>query len=81
MAPGLMATNTAFPVATIDVGPEHTGRAYRVTVEAPNRYDPDGDRAYPLVVVLDAQWVAGGVRDAFRILPLDQGPEVVGQVL
>lgn len=73
-----MDTGTAFPVHTFDLGPEHTGRAYRVTVELPNRYDPDGDKSYPLVVVLDGQWVTGIVRDSFRILPLDRElPEAV----
>lgn len=54
-----------------DIGPEHTGRRYRVSVEVPNRYR-SGDAAYPLVVVLDGQWITGVVRDAFRILPLER---------
>ena len=55
----------------------HTGRGYEVTVELPNRYHRS-DKAYPLVVVLDGQWVFGVVRDAFRIMSLDRElPEAV----
>ncbi len=70
---------TPFPTTTVDLEPETTatGRAYRLTVEVPNRYH-GGDRAYPVVVVLDGQWAGGIVRDAFRVLPLERTlPEAV----
>jgi predicted alpha/beta superfamily hydrolase len=66
-----------FPTRTFGLTSEHTGRSYQVTVELPNRYR-SGDRRYPLVVVLDGQWVFGPVRDAFRIMALHRElPEAV----
>jgi len=66
-----------FPTRSFTVDSEHTGRCYEVTVEVPNRYHRS-NRTYPLVVVLDGQWVFGVVRDAFRIMTLHQElPEVV----
>ena len=67
----------AFPSSTFDLTSEHTGRTYQVTVELPNRYQ-GSDRAYPLVVVLDGQWVFGLVRDAFRVMAMHRElPEAV----
>ncbi|MCP4223546.1 MAG: alpha/beta hydrolase [Actinomycetia bacterium] len=70
-------TGAAFPVRSFDTTSTHTGRTYEVVVELPNRYHRS-DKAYPLVVVLDGQWVFGVVRDAFRVLALGRElPEAV----
>ena len=67
----------AFPVEQFDLTSADGSRQYRVEIELPNRYHR-GDARYPMVVVLDAQWVHGVVRDAFRILPFDRElPEAV----
>ena len=72
-----MTDAAAFPNEHFDLTSATNGRSYRVSVEAPNRYR-QGNKAYPLVVVLDGQWVFGIVQDAFRILPLERElPEAV----
>lgn len=73
-----MTTNaSAFVAEHRDLTSEATGRSYRITVEVPNRY-PQGEKSYPVIVVLDGQWIYGVVRDAFRIMPLDRElPEAV----
>ncbi len=70
-------TTAAFPVRSFETTSAHTGRTYEVVVELPNRYHRS-DKAYPLVVVLDGQWVFGVARDAFRVLALGRElPEAV----
>ena len=62
----------------IEPGESPTGHGYQIDVELPGRYGHQSDKTYPLVVVLDGLWIAGTVRDAFRILPLGQElPEAI----
>lgn len=73
-------SEATFPQRTFELTSGHTGRTYRVMVEVPNRYRrvDQADRTYPVVVVLDGQWVYGPVRDAFRIMAMNRElPEAV----
>ena len=57
---------------------DEVGRSYQIWVERPARYEPHGDRRYPVVLCLDAPWTFGVVSDAFRLLPLSgELPEAI----
>ncbi|MDH3683555.1 MAG: alpha/beta hydrolase-fold protein, partial [Acidimicrobiia bacterium] len=78
MGPTEQAQHSPFSEERFALTSAETGFRYEITVEVPNRYEPEGDTTYPVVVCLDAQWAFGSVRDAFRILPLGRElPEAV----
>lgn len=57
---------------------EATGARHLVQVAVPARYDLLPDREWPVVVVMDGQWLFGAVKDACRIMAFDrEAPEAV----
>ncbi len=57
---------------------EATGARHIVQVATPPRYDLLPDRQWPVVVVMDGQWLFGTVKDATRIMAFDKdAPEAI----